>query len=133
MGLDFTSSLYLGFWHESPSLKPWSRLTTGRPAVLGEPHGSEAVALQLAKLQGCELATLGSSTLHLFWDLFGILAEDRITIFQDDGAYSIAQWGIERAAARGVPVHRFPHKDIVALQRLLARPAGGRRPVVVSD
>jgi 8-amino-7-oxononanoate synthase len=133
MGLDFTSALYLGMRHESASLKPWSQLTTGKPAVLGESTGSEMVASQLANLLGCDQAVLASSTLHLFWDLLGILADERIAIFQDGGAYSVAQWGIERAAARGVPVYRFPHKDVSALQRLLARPAGGRRPVVVSD
>src|SRR5262245_5072420 len=105
MGLDFTSSLYLGFRHESSSLKPWSQLTTGWPSILGEPPGAEIVAHQLAKLQGCEQAILGTSTLHLFWDLFGILAGERIVIFQDDGAYASAQWGVERAAARGVPVY----------------------------
>ena len=133
MGLDFTSSLYLGFWHESQSLKPWSKLTTGNPAALVETTGSEAVAHELAKLQGCDQAILASSTLHIFWDLFGILANERVAIFQDDGTYSIAQWGIERAACRGVPVHRFPHKDVDSLQRLLERPAAGRRPIVVSD
>lgn len=133
MELNFTSSLYLGFWHESTSLRPWSRLTTGKPAALLEPTGSEAIAHQLAKLLGCDQALLASSTLHLFWDLFGMLANERVAIFQDDGAYSMAQWGIERAACRGVPVHRFPHKDVESLQRLLKRPAAGRRPVVVTD
>jgi len=98
-----------------------------------EPAGSEAVANQLAKLQGCDEAILASSTLHLFWDLFGMLAQERVAIFQDDGAYSMAQWGIERAACRGVPVYRFPHKDVDALQCLLKRPSAGRRPIVVSD
>jgi 7-keto-8-aminopelargonate synthetase and related enzymes len=133
MNLDFTSALYLGFWHESKSLKPWSQLTTGQPAILAEVAGSEVVADQLAQLQGCDQAVLSSSTLHLFWDLFGMLADERIAIFLDDGAYSIAQWGIERAVARGVPVSRFPHKDAGALQRLLERTTGGRRPVVVAD
>jgi 8-amino-7-oxononanoate synthase len=133
MGLDFTSALYLGLWHESQSLRPWSQLTTGMPAVLGEAVGSRRVASDLARLQGCDQAILASSTLHLFWDLFGILAEERVAIFQDDGAYSIAQWGIERAAARGVPVYRFPHKDPAVLRRLLERPGAGRRPIVVSD
>src|SRR5262245_17523595 len=121
MGLDFTSSLYLGFWHESPFLKPWFQLTTGKPAILSESVGSDAVAHQLAKLQGCDQAVLARSTLHLFWDLFGMFADERVAVFQDDGAYSIAQWGIERAASRGVPVYRFPHKDVDALQRLLRR------------
>lgn len=133
MGLDFTSALYLGFWHESHALKPWAKLTTGKPAVLDDLSVSEAIANRLAKLQGLEQACLGRSTLHLVWDFFGMLAEDRVAIFQDDGAYSITQWGVERAASSGVPVHRFPHKDIASLKRLLERPAGGRRPIVVSD
>ncbi len=133
MEVDFTSSLYLGFRHGSRSLKPWPQLTTGRPAVLAEPVGSEAVAIQLARLQGCERATLARSSLHLFWDLFGMLANDRVAIFLDAGAYPIARWGVERAAARGVPVGSFPHRDAETLGRLLRREVGGRRPVVVSD
>lgn len=132
-GLDFASALYLSFHHESASLNSWSRLTHGKPAILEEVPGTRSIACQLAALQGCEQAVLARSTLHLFWDVFEILAEDRIAIFKDDGAYSIAQWGIERAAARGVPVQRFPHKDTNALERLLSRSSGGRRPVVVTD
>jgi 8-amino-7-oxononanoate synthase len=133
MGRDFTSALYLGFWHESQALKPWAQLTTGKPAILEEPPGSEMIASRLAKLQGLDQSTLARSTLHLFWDFFGMLAEERVAIFQDSGSYSIAQWGIERAAYKGVPVYRFPHKDVDALQRLLNRPSGGRKPVIVTD
>jgi 8-amino-7-oxononanoate synthase len=133
MGLDFTSSLYLGFWHEGSSLKSWSQLTSGKPAALFELAGSGAITRRLAKLQGCDEAALARSTLHLFWDLFGIIAGERIAIFQDDGTYSIARWGIERAEAQGIPVYRFPHKDVGALRRLLQRGSANRRPVVVSD
>jgi 8-amino-7-oxononanoate synthase len=131
--LDFTSSLYLGFRHEARSLHPWSQLTTGRPAVLAEAAGSERVARRLAWLQGCQQATLASSTLHLFWDLFGLLAGERIIIFLDAGIYPIARWGVERAAGRGTPVHNFPHKDAEALGRLVRRRAGARQPVIVAD
>lgn len=85
-------------------------------------------------MQGCEQATLGPSTLHLFWDLFGMMAGDSVAIYMDDGVYPIAQWGIERAAARNVPVRSFPHHDVEALRRLLKRDArGSARPVVVTD
>lgn len=50
-------------------------------------------------MQGCEMATLSSSTLHLFWDLFGALARGRVAIYMDAGTYPIARWGVERAAA----------------------------------
>ena len=104
--LDFTSALYLGLRHPSPSLRPWSGLTTGKPAALEPPPGSAAIAGRFAALVGCERATPVASTLHLFWDLFGLLARDRVRIYMDEGTYAIARWGVERAAARGVPVRR---------------------------
>lgn len=132
--LDFTSALYLGLRHPSPSLRPWSGLTTGKPAALQPPPGSAAISGELAALVGCERATLAASTLHLFWDLFGVLARDPVRIYMDDETYAIGRWGVERAAARGVPVRRFPHHDAVALRRLIEQDRhGGRRPIVVAD
>jgi 8-amino-7-oxononanoate synthase len=131
--LDLTSALYLGFRHASRSLRPWARLTTGVPAALAEAPAAGALASRLAELQGCERAVLASSTLHLFWDLFGMLAQDRIAVLLDARAYPIAGWGVERAAGRGTPVRRFPHHDTWALQRLLARLPTHLRPIVVTD
>jgi 8-amino-7-oxononanoate synthase len=132
--LDFTSALYLGLRHPSSSLRPWPQLTLGKPAALASPPGAAGVADELAALQGCERAALAPSTLHLFWDLFGLLARSRVRIYMDAGAYPIAKWGVERAAALGVPVRRFAHHDAAALRTLLARDrhAGGR-PVIVAD
>lgn len=88
----------------------------------------------LAGLQGCQSATLVPSTLHLYWDLFGVLAGDRVAIYMDAGAYPIAQWGIERAVARGVLMRHFPHHDANTLERLLKQDAHRRtRPLVVSN
>jgi 8-amino-7-oxononanoate synthase len=132
--LDFTSALYLGLRHPSPSLRSWSGLTTGKPAALEPPPGSAIIAGKFAALVGCERATPVASTLHLFWDLFGLLAHDRVRIYMDEGTYAIARWGVERAAARGVPVRRFPHHDPAALQNLIDQDRhAGRRPVVVAD
>ena len=132
--LDFTSALYLGLEHPSWALRPWARLTLGSPAALREPPVAGAVARDAAALVGCPSATLGMSTLHVFWDLFQGLAGPETTIHMDAGLYPIARWGIERAAARGVPVRVFPHHDADALRRALARPASGRhRPLVVTD
>jgi 8-amino-7-oxononanoate synthase len=132
--LDFTSALYLGLRHPSCSLRPWSQLTTGVPAALAPPPNAGEVAQTLAALQGCERGTFGTSTLHLFWDLFGILAGRRVAIYVDAGAYPIARWGVERAAARGVPVRSFPHHDAEALRWQLRRGASSQpRPLVVAD
>jgi len=132
--LDFTSALYLGLLHPSPSLRPWSALTTGKPAALEPLPGGTAIAHALAKLQGCESAVLLPSTLHLFWDLFGWLARDKVSIYMDDSSYAIARWGVERAAARGVPVRRMPHHDpSAALHLIRVDSRAGRRPVIVAD
>lgn len=132
--LDFTSALYLGLQHPSRSLKPWTKLTMGVPAALALPPRAESLARELAVLQGCERATLGTSTLHLFWDLFGQFPPREFAVYLDDGAYPIAGWGIERAAARGVRVRGFAHYDPRELRGQLRRDAlAGRRPIVVAD
>ena len=95
--LDFTSVLYLGIRHAHHTLRPWAQLTTGRPAALEPAPEAVAVAQDLAQLLGCERAVLAPSTLHLYWDLFDVLANDRIAIYADAGIYPIARWGIERA------------------------------------
>ncbi len=128
---DFTSALYLGFGHPSAALRPWAGLTTGTPAALRTPPGSTAIARALATLQGCDRASLAPSTLHLFWDLFAILAGPEDEIYVDAVAYPIARWGVERVAARGVPTVGFAHRDARALERLVRR--GRRRPLVLVD
>jgi 8-amino-7-oxononanoate synthase len=132
--LDFSSSLYLGLRHASRSLAPWQSLTEGKPAALDEPPGAHEVARALARLIGGEQAILVPSTLHLFWDLLGIKAYDGINMYVDAGAYPIARWGIERAAARGTGVRFFAHHDPDALRSLLAQKARpGRGSLVVTD
>jgi len=101
--LDFTSALYLGLHHPSETLRPWAQLTTGRPAALQAPPGAESITASLVRLLRCEGATLGTSTLHIFWDVFKVLATEPIGIYIDAGTYPIARWGVERVSAQGVP------------------------------
>ena len=129
--LDFTSALYLGLQHDSRSLAPWRQLTTGVPAALRAPPEANAVARRLAALQGCEQATLGASTLHMFIDLFVQLGADHPTIHVDAGTYPIGRLGVELAAARGARVTIFPHHDVGGLRRGLR--AAPPRPVVLAD
>lgn len=132
--LDFTSALYLGLRHPSASLGSWEALTQGRPAAVHEPPSAEAVASDLAQLQGCEAATLLPSTLHLFWDLFRVLGRENVALLCDAGMYPIARWGTERAAAMGVPIHTFPHHDPTTLARLARHMVRANlRPIVVAD
>lgn len=132
--LDFTSALYLGLRHPSWSLRPWSQFTTGVPAALASPPDARVVAQGLAELQGCERGLLGTSTLHLFWDLFGMLARRRVAIYVDAGVYPIARWGVERAAGRGVIVRDFDHHDAEALRWRLGQDARRQlQPLVLAD
>jgi 8-amino-7-oxononanoate synthase len=131
--LNFTSALYLGLQHPSHSLRPWQTLTTGAPAALVETVEAREIGRALAELQGCEAATLGTSTFHLAWDLFGLLAETPINLFMDAGVYPITRWGVQRAAMRGAMVRAFPHHDAAALERDLAVAPRGRKPVIVTD
>jgi 8-amino-7-oxononanoate synthase len=112
-------------------LRHWDRLTAGAPATLAAPSGADGVARRLAALQGYAAATVATSTLHLFWDLFPILAGDgRVAIHVDAEAYPVARWGVERAACRGVRVRTFAHHDVDDLTRGAGR---GLRPLVLTD
>jgi 8-amino-7-oxononanoate synthase len=130
--IDFTSALYLGLEHASRGLPDWDRLTLGKPAALETPPGAERVEGRLAELIGCERATLATSTLHLFWDLFMLLGESGADIFLDAGSYPIARWGAERLACSGPVVKTFRQHDVQGLARALAS-SHGRLPVVVTD
>lgn len=132
--LDFTSALYLGMRHPAAALAPWSSLSLGQPAALQEPPGAQALAASLAALQGCEAACVLPSTLHLFWDLFGMLAAERLVILVDGGSYAIARWGAERAQALGLPLRLFPSGEMAALRQLAAAwGRQGRRPLILAD
>jgi 8-amino-7-oxononanoate synthase len=132
--LDFTSSLYLGFQHPSTSVPPWEALTLGRPAALQAPPGAAEVSAQLADLQGCEASTLLPSTLHLFFDLFGVLGRHDTTIYIEATTYAMASWGVQRGASTGTPVQTFPFGDAAELERRIARATSRRRrPLIVCD
>ena len=131
--LDFTSALYLGFRHAAESLRPWDQLSTGRPAALWEPRKIRKIARGLALFQGCGSSIFAPSTLHLVWDVFGLWPVSRTSIYVDVGTYPILRWGLERAAARGIPVRSFPHNDVDALGVLIDNDAPHRQPLVVAD
>lgn len=133
-GIDFASALYLGLRHPSRALPGWDGFTAGKPAALDPPRGADRVARRLAALQGCEAATIGSSTLHLFWDLFETLARRDVAVFMDAGTYPIARWGVERAAMHRLRVRRFPHHAPGPLRSIVEHESGrGEHPVIVAD
>ncbi|MDQ1835352.1 aminotransferase class I/II-fold pyridoxal phosphate-dependent enzyme [Massilia scottii] len=132
--LDFANALYLGLRHPSSELGQWDALTLGRPAESSEPPGARQLAAALALLCGCEAATLLPSTLHLFCDLFELMARKPVAILVDGASYPIARAGAERAAAKGTPLTVFAHGDVDALRRLAAAARRqGRRPLILAD
>jgi len=132
--LDFTSARYLGFRHPSRSLRPWSQLTTGKPAALETPSEVAIFARRLADLQGCECATFMPSTLHLFFDLFEVLRKQEVIFYIDAATYPIVRAGAERAATRGALLREIPHHDPIAAYRMIeADEDAGLRPVIVAD
>jgi len=136
--VDFSSALYLGMRHPITALRPWRSLTLGKPAALALPPGWAALAQELAVLQGCEAATLLPSTLHLFWDLFGMLAEhsaaERYVTLVDGSAYQVARWGAQRAVVCGMPMALFARHDARAAAALaLHWRRLGRKPVLLAD
>jgi 8-amino-7-oxononanoate synthase len=130
--IDFTSALYLGLDHASRSLPGWDRLTLGKPAALEAPPGAVTAEKRLATLIGCERALLATSTLHLFLDLFTVLAQRNVNIFLDSGSYPVARWGVERAAYWGTRVTSFRQHDPRDLQEALRR-GDGKLPLIVAD
>ncbi len=131
--LDFTSALYLGLRHPSCALRPWRSFSTGAPAALTETPLARQVARELAGLLACEAALVAPSTLHLAWDLFGVLAAKPITLLMDAGVYAITRWGVQRAAMRRANVRIFPHHDAAALERTAEAVPPGHTSVVVTD
>lgn len=131
---DFTSALYLSLKHRGERMRPWVQLTAGKPATLEEPYEFTAVANQLAALMGCEAAVIAPSTLHLFWDLFGLFDAGSIALYVDESCYPIARWGGERAWSKGAPLRCFSSQNATVLRQWLGRDAlFGRTPVVLTD
>jgi len=131
---DFCSALYLGMRHPSSALEPWGALTLGQPAALCEMPAAPLIAARLARLQGCQAARLLPSTLHLYWDLFGMFAGEPLVLLVDQASYPIARWGAERAQALGLPLRPFACGDMAELCALVRcwRKAG-RRPLILAD
>jgi 8-amino-7-oxononanoate synthase len=131
---DFRSALYLGLRHGHGTLVPWQQITTGRPAALGEAAEAESLERGLARLVDCDAAALGTSTLHLFLDLFDMLANDNIKFYIDEATYPIARRGIQCVTPRRALADTFRTHNPAALAAALSRSdMRGRRPVVVTD
>lgn len=131
--LDFTSASYLGSEFSSVDLHLKTPLTLGKPAFLKEPLLNRWVANQIAKMQGLERGVIAPSSLHLFWDLFGILSKNYI-VFIEENTYPIGQWGTIHADARQIPVIRFKPENLIELQNSIRKNCFNKqKPLIVCD
>ena len=133
--IDFTSSLYLGFNHNSQQIGPWTSLTTGKPAALYERPIDKKVANGLARLQGFEAGVLSKSTHLLFWDVIHLLSKKKkIVIYKDISHYPVVQAGLTSAANKGVKIYNFKAGDFQGLKRLIKSTlSAGFQPVIISE
>lgn len=133
--VDLSTCGYLGLHHVQEQLRPWDCLSNSPPLLADERNPLiETLLARMASLQGCEAAIFATSTFHVLWDFFDAISDEEIVIYLEDGTYPIAQWGVERAGARGVTVCSFPSHNPESLNAMLAKNEyGHRRPVVVVD
>lgn len=131
--LDFTSASYLGSEFSSVDLHLKTPLTLGKPAFLKEPLLNRWVANQIAKMQGLERGVIAPSSLHLFWDLFGILSKNYV-VFIEENTYPIGQWGTIHADARQISVIRFKPENLIELKNSIRKNCLNRqKPLIVCD
>ena len=131
---DFASCNYLGFdldkqiidaipeyvamWGTHPS---WSRL-------LGSPVLYEEIEERLTKLLGTEDSLVLPTITHIHMSVIPLLAASG-TIFLDARAHKTIYDGCALARSHGATLQRFPHEDVVELERMLMlNPAGPRSP-----
>ena len=85
-------------------------------------------------MQGLAKGVLAPSTLHIFWDLYGLLSTKRITLFIDEKAYPVSKYGIERLLVRSIPFFTFRHLDGNHLSEMIVQKIKKyTTPVVVTD
>ena len=132
--LNFTSSLYLDIKHSSAELAGWHQLTTGLPSALYESTQSKYVSNYIANMQGLQTGISATSTLHIYYDLFGFLSNQKIMVFVDEKIYPVSKYGIEKLIVKKIPVYTFKHLDAVGLSRIIHQKIKySVTPVVLTD
>lgn len=128
--VDFTASDYLAYRHAHADLGSWRRLTTGRPAVLGEPRAATALAAELARRTGRTAGVLHTSTLHALLDVWSVLAEEPLTALVDEFAYPIGRLALR---ANGITATVVRHFDPGHVSEVVRTVPPGRRVALLVD
>ncbi|MDO7866771.1 aminotransferase class I/II-fold pyridoxal phosphate-dependent enzyme [Nocardioides jiangxiensis] len=129
--VDLTSGHFLGLRPAAVAAGP---LTTGRPAVVGEPALHTHVAARLARTVGVADAVLARSSLHALIDALST-APSGAALLVDEAIYPVGRWAADAAVGSGTceggTVLTFRHQDVRDAARVARR--AGRPVVVVTD
>lgn len=122
--VDLTSGHFLGL---RPAAVAGGPLTTGRPAVVGEPPSHTQLALRLAQTVGAADAVLSRTSFHALLDAIATRPAGAVVLV-DEAIYPVGRWAAAAATAEGGTVRTFRHQDVRDVRRLTRHARG---PVVV--
>lgn len=122
--VDLTSGHFLGL---RPAAVAGGPLTTGSPAVVGEPPSHTQLALRLARTVGAADAVLSRTSLHALLDALATRPPGA-QVLVDEAMYPVGRWAAAAATAEGGTVRTYRHQDDRDVRRLVRHARG---PVVV--
>jgi len=93
-----------------------------------------ALGRALTQLCGAEAAVIGRSTLHLFWDLFGLFDPRDWSVIVDEHSYPVARWAASRMLDADARLREFIHLDVDDLAQHCRQSKRKRvRPLILTD
>lgn len=125
--VDLTSGHFLGL---RPAAAADGPLTTGRPAVVGEPPSHPRLALRLAGTVGAADGVFSRTSFHALLDAIATRPAGAVVLV-DEAIYPVGQWAAAAATAalpEGGTMRTYRHQDPRDARRAARH---GRGPVVV--
>jgi 8-amino-7-oxononanoate synthase len=122
--VDLTSGHFLGL---RPAAVVGGPLTTGRPAVVGEPPSHTQLAERLARTVGAADAVFARTSFHALLDAIATRPPGA-AILVDEAIYPVGQWAAAAATGQGGVMRTYRHQDVRDARRAVRHARG---PVVV--
>lgn len=122
--VDLTSGHFLGL---RPAAVVGGPLTTGRPAVVGEPPAHTQLAARLARSVGAADAVFSRTSFHALLDTIATRPAGAVVLV-DEAIYPVGQWAAAAATAPGGVMRTYRHQDVRDARRAARHVRG---PVVV--
>ena len=122
--VDLTSGHFLGL---RPAAVVGGPLTTGRPAVVGEPPTHTQLAERLARTVGAADAVFSRTSFHALLDAIATRPAGA-AVLVDEAIYPVGQWAAAAATAQGGVMRSYRHQDVRDARRAARHIRG---PVVV--